>query len=213
MHETEEWDSEEWKKSFKGRSDVPHRRYFKWRTMFSIISAFGWLIFLVIWLFFYASGYGLYQNLGIILASMIVIFGSNGLVWKEMNMESMWKSAFSGVTGLILGVFLVIWLFYYASDYTFLENVGVFFLSLLVIGALNSLIWIPKGSAEGWRAAVSAVTGIGWVIFLVYWLLMQSSNYTIYQNLAIFIVSILILAGINVVMWVPYGLKKAGKYF
>ncbi len=178
--------------------------YFRWRTILSIITGFAWLLFLVIWLFFYASGYTLYQNLGIILASIIALSVINSTFWSFVGRRRSLKSVISTLTGLVLGAFLVIWLFYYASDYTLLRNFGVFFLAILVIAAVNSLIWIPKRSSMGWRAAVSAVSGLGWVIFLVYWLLVLASYYNLYQNLAIFIASILVLAAVNVITWLSW---------
>ncbi len=179
-------------------------RYLRWRTMLSVTVGFGWLIFLVIWLFFYASRYTGYQNLGVILASIIVLSVINSTAWSFIDKSKSWKSIISTITGLVLGIFLVIWLFYYASDYTLLTNFGVFFLSLLLLAAVNTVIWIPKRSSIGWRAAVSAVSGLGWVIFLVYWLLVGSAYYNLYQNLAIFIVSILVLAAVNVITWLSW---------
>ncbi len=212
MNEEDEWEDVEWEKEMKSCKSGSMRKHFKWRTLLSIITGFGWLIFLVVWLFFHASNYTIYQNLGVLLASMIALFVINGSVWKSIDEENKWKSAFSTVSGLLFGIFLVTWLFYYASDYTLISNIGVFFLSVLVIAAVNSLIWIPKRSSIGWRAAVSAVSGLGWIIFLVYWFLIGSSAYNIYQNLAIFIVSILVLAAVNVVTWLSWGLKKAGVF-
>ena len=37
----------------------------------------AWLAFIVIWLFFYASDFTLYQNLGAVLASLLVVGGIN----------------------------------------------------------------------------------------------------------------------------------------
>ncbi|MBS3782549.1 MAG: hypothetical protein KGY66_02025 [Candidatus Thermoplasmatota archaeon] len=205
-------DEDRWEdmdQEYEGVSTSSFKRHIEWKTIISIITGFGWLIFLVIWLFFYASDHTVYQNLGVILASMMALFLVNGTAWSAMGRGSKWRSAFTSITGFILGIFLVIWLFYYASDYTLLENIGVFLISVLIVGALNSLIWIPKSSSVGWRAAVSAVSGIGWIIFLVYWLFVLSSAYNIYQNIAIFIVSILVLGMINTITWVTWGLQKA----
>ncbi len=178
--------------------------YFKWRTILSIATGFGWLIFIVIWLFFYASDYTGYQNLGVILASIIALSVLNSTAWSFIDKRKGSKSIISTITGLVLGIFLVIWLFYYAADHTLLTNFGVFFLSLLFLAEVNSLIWIPKTSSIGWRAAVSAVSGLGWVIFLVYWLMVGSAYFNFYQNLAIFIVSILVLAAVNVITWLSW---------
>ena len=39
----------------------------------SIAVAFGWLLFLAFWLFYYASNYGIIQNIGVLLASIVVV--------------------------------------------------------------------------------------------------------------------------------------------
>jgi hypothetical protein len=41
------------------------------------LSAIAWLTFLVIWLFFYAGDFTFYENLGIFLASVLVVAGVN----------------------------------------------------------------------------------------------------------------------------------------
>ncbi len=176
----------------------------KWRTILSVTTGFIWLIFLVIWLFFYAEGYTGYQNLAVILVSMIALFVINSTAWSFIDRRKRSKSMVSTLTWFIFGIFLVIWLFYYASDYTLLTNLGVFLLSILVVAAVNSLLWIPKRSSIGWRAAVSAVSGLGWLIFLVYWLLVGSAYFNLYQNIAIFIISILVLAAVNMITWLSW---------
>ena len=42
------------------------------RVYGSIAVAFGWLLFLAFWLFYYASNYGIIQNIGVLLASIVV---------------------------------------------------------------------------------------------------------------------------------------------
>lgn len=204
----DDWDEDFEEKRFTYRK--PSR--WKWRTVLSIVSGFGWLIFLVIWLFFYASDYDIYQNLAVFFLSIFVVFLINGVTWKSFDKRHKLRSAVSIIFGLLWFAFLVYWLFFYAVDYSLLENIGVFILSLLVLGALNSVLWIPGKSGISWRAAISAVSGIGWVIFLIIWFWLYRTDYTIYQNLAIFIISILVIAAINVAVWVPYGLSKARRY-
>ena len=59
-----------------------------------------------------------------------------------------------------------------------------------------------KTKGVGKRIAISIISCVAWLIFLIVWLFFYASNYDVYQNIAIFIVSILILAGINGVTWV-----------
>jgi hypothetical protein len=58
-----------------------------------------------------------------------------------------------------------------------------------------------KSKGFGIRFAVSIISIVGWIIFLIVWLFFYASNYDIYQNIAIIIVSLLILGGIKAVVW------------
>jgi hypothetical protein len=42
------------------------------RIYASIAVVFGWLLFLALWLFYYATNFGIIQNLGILLASLVI---------------------------------------------------------------------------------------------------------------------------------------------
>ncbi len=42
------------------------------RIYASIAVAFGWLLFLAFWLIFYATSFGIIQNIGVLLASLVV---------------------------------------------------------------------------------------------------------------------------------------------
>ncbi len=58
-----------------------------WRIGASIISFFGLLIFVIIWLFFYADGYSIYQNLAILLVAILAFMGVNGAAWASIWMR------------------------------------------------------------------------------------------------------------------------------
>lgn len=40
-------------------------------------------------------------------------------------------------------LFLALWLIFYANSFSILQNVGVFVLSVVIIGALEALLWVP----------------------------------------------------------------------
>jgi hypothetical protein len=69
-----------------------------------------------------------------------------------------------------------------------------------------------KTKGFGWRISLTIITGIGWLIFLILWLFFYASNFNIYQNIAIFIVSILILGGIIGASWAPWGMRYGHKF-
>ncbi len=49
-------------------------------------------------------------------------------------------------------IFLALWLFFYASSFSILQNIGVFLLSFAVAGVIEVLVWVPwamKHADEG----------------------------------------------------------------
>ncbi|MGZ4902731.1 MAG: hypothetical protein ACXVI3_02840 [Halobacteriota archaeon] len=40
-------------------------------------------------------------------------------------------------------VFLALWLIFYASSFSILQNLGVFVLSIAIVGILEVLLWVP----------------------------------------------------------------------
>jgi hypothetical protein len=69
---------------------------------------------------------------------------------------------------------------------------------------------MPPGLA--WRSAVSIAVFIGWLIFLVLFLFFYAQNFNIYQNIAIFIVSVLVVVAILGPMWAYWGMRNAYRW-
>jgi hypothetical protein len=57
------------------------------RIYASIIIAFGWLLFLALWLFYYAMSYSILQNIGIFLVSIVVMATLQILLWVPWSMK------------------------------------------------------------------------------------------------------------------------------
>ena len=45
----------------------------------------------------------------------------------------------------------------------------------------------------GWRVSLSIIVGVGWLVFLIVWLFFMASDYTVYKNLAIVMISVLLM--------------------
>jgi len=130
---------------------------FAWRVGLSIAVVFGWLAFLIIWLFFYAGDFGVFQNIAIFLVSVLVGVGMLAAAWASWGIRyasrmgqtpqmekpkgAMIVNAVSGIGWLI---FLVIWLYFYAGDYSGYRNLAVFIASLMVWGAIAGSAWVLK---------------------------------------------------------------------
>ena len=61
------------------------------RVAVSIVVGVGWLIFLIIFLAFYAQDINVYRNLAIILASILVVGAILGPMWTYWGMKYGWK--------------------------------------------------------------------------------------------------------------------------
>jgi len=123
---------------------------FAWRVGLSILVVFGWLAYLIIWLFFYAVDFGVFQNIAIFLVSIIIAIGILASAWATWGIRyaksigetpHMEKPRGATIVGIIAGIgwviFLIIWLFYYAADYNPYQNLAIFITSVLVLGAIT----------------------------------------------------------------------------
>lgn len=63
-----------------------------------------------------------------------------------------------------------------------------------------------------WRIGVSIFSSIIWLCFLIIWLFFYASHFTAYQNIAIFLVSILLLGAILGPSWAVWGIKYGHKF-
>ncbi|GAB4309629.1 MAG: hypothetical protein Kow0019_06850 [Methanobacteriaceae archaeon] len=66
---------------------------------------------------------------------------------------------------------------------------------------------MSKPEPEVWRVLVTVFLGLGWLVFLSIWFFFYITYFSFFQNLAIFILSIVIVGAICVLLWVPYGMK------
>ena len=57
------------------------------RLYVSIAIPFIWLLFLAFWLFYYATSYGIIQNIGIFLASIVVVAILEVIIWVPWGMK------------------------------------------------------------------------------------------------------------------------------
>ena len=57
------------------------------RVAMSIIVFFGWLIFLVVWLFFYAGRFSVLENIGIVVVAFLVGVAVLAVAWATWGMK------------------------------------------------------------------------------------------------------------------------------
>jgi hypothetical protein len=124
---------------------------------------------------------------------------------RSHRRRSRGKEYASTISFIAWMAFTIIWLFFFASGYSVFENIAIVFIALLIIGALNAVLWIP--SVEGRRPKASAVSGIGWIVFLIVWIIFFAAGFGFYENIGIAIASLLVIGLLNMLIWVP----KAGE--
>jgi len=62
---------------------------------------------------------------------------------------------------------------------------------------------VPTG-----RLYVSITIPLIWLLFLALWLFFYATKYSIIQNIGIFLASIVIVAILEVIIWVPWSMKQ-----
>jgi hypothetical protein len=136
------------------------------RVSLSILVAVGWLVFLILWLFFYAGPYSWEKNLSVVLLSLLFLCGCIGIPWGVWTIRQR--------------------------------------------SVMETEMWNTKGFR--WRVWVSLFFMIGSMVFLIYWFWFLAEPFNVYQNIAIFIVSFLIIGGLLGAMWAPWGMKHGQQY-
>ena len=190
--------------AFRTRRGRSRRKRTKVQEYGSLTSLIAWMAFLIIWLFFFASGYEIFENIAVVFVALLVVIAVNAVAWIP-RIEGGWKARTSAVSGLIWIIFLIVWIIFFAVDYGIYENIGIGLASLLIIGAVNMLLWMSSAGEEG-RARISALGAIGWLTFMVLWLPFANDfaliyPINVYQNVAIILASFLIMLIVVVAPW------------
>ena len=58
------------------------------------------------------------------------------------------------------------------------------------------------------KTALSLSAGIVWFIFLILWLFFVAERFSVYRNLSIILLSVLVLGIVNAVVWIPFGIIR-----
>lgn len=60
---------------------------FRWRVVFSAVTVPAALLLLVAWLYWYAGGYSIYQNIAVFILAVLIAVGPQGGVWAPWGMH------------------------------------------------------------------------------------------------------------------------------
>ena len=58
-----------------------------WRASASIITVFGAIIAMILWLFFYAASYNVYQNIAVIVVILLVFIAVVSAIWASWGIK------------------------------------------------------------------------------------------------------------------------------
>jgi len=129
--------------------------------------------------------------------------------WRSVRGMS-WRVTVSAVSALGWFGFIIAWLFFLADDYSILQNIAVLMLSVVALAIINVSVWLSfahrmgelkdlscemdkHGMAKGALALISLVA-IG------AWLFWHAGDYSLYQNLAVLLLSIVPVAAISMLL-------------
>ncbi len=173
----------------------------RWRIWISIFTATGWIAFIVLWLPFFMESYTVAQNTSVFLASLLILIGSNVGAWLTVVPSSAWnvgkRPGATMAVFVIWWIFLIYWYWFQADLYTLNMNVVVLDLATMIFFAIIIGLWI---SFAGTINAGPGYLGIGllytWMIFILvwFWFLADMFMLTGYQNLAVLLLSFVVLA-------------------
>jgi predicted ferric reductase len=69
-------------------SAIPDRREgMGWRVGVSIVTFFGAMIAVILWLFFYAGSFSVYQNLAVVVVILLAFVAVMGATWASWGMK------------------------------------------------------------------------------------------------------------------------------
>jgi hypothetical protein len=138
-----------------------------------------------------------------------------------------WRIAVTILTGVSWLSFTIIWMFFFAGSYDAYRNLAVLLASLLIALGTIGGIWLGWGLRYGrqaapdapeWkhfqearlRAVLTIVLAGGWSVAIIAWLWSFASMYNVYQNIAVFIVSLILLVGASWAIWATWSRRYHG---
>jgi len=62
-----------------------------WRVPVSIVTFFGCVIAVILWLFFYASSFNTYQNMAVIIVIFLAFIAVMGATWASWGMKQAFR--------------------------------------------------------------------------------------------------------------------------
>lgn len=190
-----------------------------WKARSSAISAFIWFAFLILWIFFFAADFGIYENIGIGIASLLIIGAVNVALWVQGGKEER-GARVSALAGIGWLTFMVLWL-PFANDFALIypingyQNMAIILASFLLMLLVVTFPWrseisigIDATPGVSVRAKGSLAGFLLYLVFLVIWMWAFASGFSPNQNVATILVSFAIFAAIMMGAWLPWARRR-----
>lgn len=158
-----------------------------------------WAGFVIIWLFFLAGDFGIFENIAVALSSFILIGGVIGAIWSPSDAGpggTGWRINVSIMSGVIWLAFIILWLPFFMEEFSLYQNIAVGIGSTLLLLLVNSSSWVsaaPTMDDIKRRTTGGSVVFFIWIILSIYWLWFEAYAYVWERNFAIGVLSLLIV--------------------
>lgn len=129
--------------------------------------------------------------------------------WRAVKGMS-WRVTVSAVSALGWFGFVIAWLFFLADGYSILQNIAMLMLSVVGLAIVNVALWITFArnmgelkdvSCEGEKHGMAkGALALIWLVAIGVWLFWYAGDYSLYQNLAVLLLSIVPVAGISMLL-------------
>ncbi len=197
----------------KARSRKVQRRRNQNSTILTFI---GWSAFIAIWLFFFAVDFGIFENIAVAIASLLFALGIVGMIYAPIEAGPVGSAKRIRLSIFIILTeiaFIILWIPFFWEYYTGYQNMAVILLSFIIFILVAGATWIGAApdlmqTQLGRRPAAGITVLILWLAFLDYWLWFQAESYPWEQNLAIGILSLMIVGAIEIGIFWKMGDRK-----
>ncbi len=129
--------------------------------------------------------------------------------WRAVKGMS-WRVTVSAVSALGWFGFVIAWLFFLADGYSILQNIAVLMLSVVALAMVNVTVWLTFARSVGELKDISCVgekhgmakgaLALIWLVAIGAWLFWYAGDYSLYQNLAVLLLSIVPVAGLSMLL-------------
>ncbi len=129
--------------------------------------------------------------------------------WRSVERMS-WRVTVSAVSALGWFGLVIAWLFFLADGRSILQNMTVLMLSAVALAIVNVSVWLTFAQSVGDLKDIScdgekhgmaegALT-LAWLVAIGVWLFWYAGDHSLYQNLAVLLLSVVPLAGISMLL-------------